>query len=177
MNGLDRATLRKFVELAGERLTGDWLVLGGVVVPLLGGRHRVTADIDVAGPDDAGMDQVIVLMEIAKELGLPAETINTACAVYLRDIPDWRDQIVVFHRGSTATIHTPTATLYVLTKLERLSESDLDDCVAMLWGARERSETVDTVRLHRAVEEQLSASPSRKREQRLRALRTAIGRR
>lgn len=35
--GMNASLLKRFVELAGERLEGDWVILGGAVVPLLGG--------------------------------------------------------------------------------------------------------------------------------------------
>ncbi len=174
MSRLDRPTLQRLVRLAGERLTGDWVILGGVVVPLLGGRHRVTADIDIAAPDDANVDQLNELLRIARDLGLPVESINQTGAFFLRDIPGWRDELVALHRGTGATILVPNATLYVLTKVERLTESDLDDCVAILRLARQSGEQVDTKRLCGAVDACLGASPSPARKKRLRSLRAAF---
>ena len=44
MSGLDRQTLCRFLELAGERLEGDWVILGGTVPHLLGVGTRVTME-------------------------------------------------------------------------------------------------------------------------------------
>ena len=53
--------LRRFLDLAGERLRGNWVVIGGCVLPLRGVEHRTTLDIDIAGPDSAGMKDTLVL--------------------------------------------------------------------------------------------------------------------
>ena len=158
MTGLTTATLRRFLKLAGERLTGDWVIIGGCVLPLLGIEHRVTVDLDVAGPDEADMRQSLVLMEIAEELGLTAEAINQAGAHFLRLVDDWRDHLVEVHRGTGATLHVPDATLFLLLKLRRLTESDLSDCRVMLERARTRGEPVDAVRLRAAVRGYLRGS-------------------
>ena len=167
MTGLTAATLWRFVELAGERLTGDWVVIGGCVLPLLGIEHRVTVDIDVAGPDEADMHQSLVLMEIAEELGLGAEAVNQAGAHFLRLVPDWREHLVEIHRGAGATLHLPDATLFLLLKLRRLSESDLDDCRAMLERVRERREPFDPARIRAATRAHLRGSVPRGRRARL----------
>ncbi len=176
MTELDHATLERFVARASERLTGDWVVFGGAVLPLLGIDLRVTLDIDVACLGTADQGQVVKLMEIAVELGLPVEAINQAGAFFLRDIAAWRDDLDVVARGSSATIHVPNATLYVLTKLERLSESDLADCVAILGRAVRCGAPIDRARLAGAVEAAFAPSASAARSARLRALRDVIDR-
>lgn len=98
MSRIDAEMLQSFVRLAAERLKGDWVVIGGCVLPLLGVEHRTTVDIDVAGPRDADADQVFILMEIAEELGLPVEAINQAGAFFLRRIEGWPDHVVVVRR-------------------------------------------------------------------------------
>ena len=159
MKGLDQATLRRFVELAGERLTGDWVVIGGCVLPLLGIEHRVTVDIDMAGPDETDMRQMWILMEIAEELGLPVETINQVGGFFLRLVEDWRDHLVEIHRGERATLHVPDATLFLLLKLRRLTESDLGDCRAMVHRARREGDPLDVARLRAAIRDYLLESP------------------
>ena len=46
MNPLDSRTLKSLVENPGQRLEGDWVVIGGNVLPLLGVEHRTTRDPD-----------------------------------------------------------------------------------------------------------------------------------
>ncbi len=175
MSSVDVATLRRFVALAGERLSGHWVILGGAVIPLLGGPYRATLDIDVAGPDDAGAAATNELLRIALELGLPVEAVNQSGAFFLREFPGWREQLDVIHRGPSATILVPDATLYVLLKLGRLSESDLQDSVARIRMARSGGGDVDRGRVLAAIaaEEQRGAVSPRK--SRLSALRREVG--
>ena len=130
MTAFDRRLLTRFVRLAGDRLTGDWVVMGGIVLPLLGVEHRVTVDIDLAGPADATNAETFALMEIAERLGLAPESINQAGAHFLHRVRGWQDDLVLLHQGRRARLHRPGVTLFVLLKLSRLSESDLADCRA-----------------------------------------------
>ena len=53
MRPLDRLTLRKFIGLAADSIVGDWVVIGGTVLPLLGAGNRATLDIDFVPVEDA----------------------------------------------------------------------------------------------------------------------------
>jgi len=170
VKGVHREVLRKFVELAGERLRGDWVVMGGSVLPLLGVEHRVTVDIDVAGPSDAGMDQTLALMGIAEEIGLPVEAVNQAGAYFLRAIRGWENHLVEVHRGKGARILRPDATLYLLLKLGRMTESDLSDCVEMLRIARRGDDRFDRRRMLGAIRRMLGRDLSDPQRRRLEAL-------
>lgn len=170
MNGVHGRTLRRFVELAADRLRGDWVLMGGGVLPLLGVEHRVTVDIDVAGPGDAAMDQTLVLMGIAEELGLPVEAINQAGAFFLRRVRGWERLLVEVHRGRNARILRPDATLFVLLKVDRMTESDLADCVEMLRLARGGGERVDRRRVLGAIDRLLAGGVPLPRLRRLEAL-------
>lgn len=167
MRPVDGQLLRRFVTLAGERLKGDWVVIGGAVLPLLGAEHRTTLDIDIAGPDEADMGQMLVLIEIAEEIGLSAAGVNQAGSHFLRLVDDWRDHLVVVHRGSSATIHVPDPTLFLLLKLRRLSESDLLDAVRMIELAKERGEAIDAARVEKAARQAQEEAPSLARRSRL----------
>lgn len=170
MTTVDRALLERFVKLAGRRLRGDWVVMGGGVLPLLGIEHRVTVDVDVAGPADAGQDQTLELMRIAEELGLPVEAINQAGAFFLHRIGGWREDLVTVHEGPTATIHRPNVTLFLLLKISRLSESDLADCTELLRWAARHGEEPDAPRIRSAIESALDDCTSPSRQARLESL-------
>jgi len=173
---LDAKTLARFVALAGDRLQGEWVVIGGCVLPLLGVEHRITVDIDIAGPDDTDMGRMLVLMEIAEELGLPVETINQAGSHFLRQIEDWPEHLVEIHRGKTATLHVPDATLFLLLKLRRLSEADLLDCLEMLGLARRRQGVVDAERVRTVARETLKTARAPGRRARIKKLLRALDR-
>ena len=162
--------------LAGDRLTGDWVIIGGCVLHLLGLGQRVTFDIDVAGPGESGMDQAIPLMEIAEELGLPVESINQAGAFFLRRIDGWAKEIVAIHRGRTATFHVPNATLFLLLKIGRLTEADLSDCLQIIQHARSRDEPIDSERVVQSARRILAADVSEGHAARIDALLGSLGR-
>ena len=170
MTELNQGLLRRFLELAGERLRGDWVVIGGCVLPIRGIEYRVTVDIDVAGPDSAGMDQTLALLGIAEDLGLPVEAINPAGAVFLRRIRDWDRNLIEVHHGPQAVLHVPDATLFLLLKLARLTESDLGDSTALLQLTRKRQEPFDAERVAGAIREALRVEAAPGSGQRLESL-------
>ncbi len=151
MTPLDHKTLKRFLKLAGDRLDGDWVIMGGIVLPLLGIEHRITNDIDIAAPGGAGNEGLFTLMSIAEQLGLPVETINQAGAYFLNRIDGWQNEILLLHRGKSASIHRPSVTLFLLLKLGRMTESDLTDCIEFLRFAKERGELVDATRIAKAI--------------------------
>lgn len=175
MTHLDAATLQRFLALAGDRLTGSWVVIGGCVLPLLGIEHRVTYDIDVAGPDEADMRQMRILLEIAEKLGLPMHAINHTGSFLLHEGGGWQRHNVELHRGSSATLHVPDATLFLLLKLRRLSESDLGDCRVMVERARRLGADIDADRIRAVTREHLERAPSPTRAERLQQLLELVG--
>ena len=126
---INKKILGKFLKIAGDRLTGDWILIGGSVLPALGIDVRTTVDIDFIGKTDQQQMQNLELMNIAVELGLPVETINQAGAYYLTKIPDYDKHLVKLHKGKKATIFTPDLYLFLKLKLERFTESDFTDCL------------------------------------------------
>ena len=50
-------------------------------------------------------------------------------------------------RGPRATIYRPTATLFLLLKIERLTAIDLDDCASLLAHCTATGEPVDRERV------------------------------
>lgn len=174
MSLLDDQTMRTFIDRAADIVEGDWVVIGGAVLPLLGEGTRPTLDIDLIPVGEASQSEIIGLMEIAENLGLPVETVNQAGSYFLRKISDYEDHLVLLHEGKTARIFRPDPTLYVLTKVGRLMESDLQDCLSFLRFARDTGEEVDEERLRERLREELQQEPPRGRKERLRRLLGAI---
>ncbi len=170
MNPLDRPTLEEFVRQAADAVDGDWVILGGTVLPLLGAGDRATFDIDLVPVADASQSDVIMLMEIAEGLGLPVESVNQAGAFFLRKIPDFEEHLVLLHEGSRARILRPDPTLYVSLKVGRLSESDLEDCFSFLIFAHSAGESLDRPRLVKLLRQEIRAAGSERRRQRLESL-------
>ena len=46
MKPIDVKILKKFLKIAGIELSGEWVLMGGTVLPLLGVDYRTTVDID-----------------------------------------------------------------------------------------------------------------------------------
>lgn len=127
----DRVRIDALLELAGQRLDGEWLLVGGCAAAVWFSPGRTTEDVDLVGMQGT-QDERFALMELATELGMPIEAVNSAAGFVVRRVAGWRDRIVVLHRGPRATIYRPDATLFLLLKIGRLSEVDLADCLALI---------------------------------------------
>ena len=146
---MDGDLLERFLDLAVDRLDGDWVIIGGMVLPLVGIQHRVTLDIDVAGPE--GNQQTLELLQIAVAIGLAPEAMNQTAAFFLHRIPGWEHHLIPVRKGLRATFHRPDATLYVLLKLARLTATDLGDCLQYLRWASDQNEPIEADVLRQAV--------------------------
>lgn len=175
MNALDAKTLRKFLKLAGDRLQGKWVIIGGTVLPLLGVEHRSTVDIDLAGPPKATQKDTLALMEIAQELGLPVESLNQAGAFFLFKIKDWEKKTIELYRGKTAIFLRPNVELFLQLKIGRLNESDLSDCLAFLSYASKKNEPYNTDYLIKILELAIEKAQDGQSENRMARLETLLG--
>lgn len=132
-NRIDSKFMKKFIALASEQLEGEWVVMGGTVLPLLGIDLRVTVDIDVVGLELKNSNQQSLrLMALAESMGLPIEAVNQAGAYFLSKIPDVREHLVLYHESKKCKIYRPNVYLFLKLKIARLSQSDLEDCLAMI---------------------------------------------
>ena len=151
----DRTRTEQFLQLAADRLDGEWLLIGGGAAAAWFAAGRTTEDLDLIGLANT-QDERYALMELATEAGLPVEAVNSAGGFFVRRIPDWKAHLVVLLRGGRATIYRPDATLFLLLKISRLSEVDLGDCLALLGHAEQTGEPVDVAR----VRAELAALPA-----------------
>lgn len=132
---IDSKTMKKFISLAAEQLDGEWIVIGGTVLPLLGVDLRVTVDIDLVSLEKKSSNsQSLQLMEIAESMGFPVETINQAGAYFISKVEDVREHLILFKESKKCKIYRPDVYLFLKLKIVRLSQSDLDDCLAMING-------------------------------------------
>lgn len=147
---LDQQRLQALLEELGKRLTGDWVLIGGALVATWLSSRRTTEDIDLIGVQGTSNER-LQLMRAASALGLPIESVNSAADFFLRGIDDWQEQLVPFLVTEHARILRPSATLFLLLKIGRLSEQDLEDCVAMIERARQDNEPIDIQRVLTAL--------------------------
>ncbi len=144
MKVLDAKFLKKFLKTATDQLAGDWVLIGGTLLPALGIDHRVTTDIDMISLQREQSSKLnLQLMELAEQQGLPAESINQAAAYFLEKIPHYRKSLVLLQEGKKGKIFRPNATLYLLLKIKRMSESDFSDCIHWLKWMRKQKEKLD----------------------------------
>ncbi len=144
MTPLNSTLLRKFIKRAGDQLSGDWILIGGTLLPLLGIDYRVTTDIDLIPLGNRkGNEGLLDLMKLAESLGLPVETINSAGLYFLEKIQGYSQQLLVLHRGRSATIYRPNINLFIHLKIGRMTESDLSDCLQMIQITHSQKEPMD----------------------------------
>jgi hypothetical protein len=169
MTELNRDAIERIVRAIGDRLDGQWLIVGGAALALWVAPRRVTEDVDVVPILQTGSER-LALLELAEQLGLPIEAVNSAADFFVRRIDGWELQLELLHRGARSPVYRPNATLMLLLKLGRLSERDLEDCKLVLaTGA-----AVDRARLERALAA-LPASDDAALVERRRELRDLIG--
>lgn len=124
-----------FLKTITEELDGDWLLIGGSLLSLLKVSDRITSDIDLCPIDEMTNDKRLNLMEIAQKCGLGVEAINPSADFFLRSIPNWKNAIVLYLVGKKGKIFRPSLDLYFKLKLNRRSESDIEDCFKYLqWN-------------------------------------------
>lgn len=130
---IDSKLMKRLVKEALQELEGEWLVIGGTVLPLMGVDHRVTVDIDLVNLDFKKSNEgLLKLMAIAERLKLPVEAVNQAGAYFVSQVKDLRSHLVVFAKSKQCTVFRPDVYLYIRLKLSRFSESDLEDCLAFV---------------------------------------------
>ena len=147
--------LEKISNTAADELKGDWVLIGGTLLPALGIDHRVTTDIDLvsleSGESNESVKSTLQLMQLAENMGLAIETINQAALYFLEKIPGYRDSLVLLHTGKKGRIYRPNATLFLLLKIKRLSESDLQDCLQWLKWIKKQGEPLELERIQKAI--------------------------
>lgn len=144
---LDRDRLDAIVTAVCDRLEGDWLLIGGAIAALWFEPRRTTEDVDILGVAGKASDR-FALFALADSLGIPIESMNSAADFFVQRIPDWQSQMVLFRSGPKGRVFRPTATLFLLLKLGRLDERDLDDCRALITFG----ETFDRPRVSAALD-------------------------
>ncbi len=148
---LDRERIEEAVRAVADRLGGEWLLIGGALVALWIEARRTTEDVDFV-PIGGVENPRLALLDFAHDLGLPVEALNSAADFFVGRIAGWRDEIEVLHRGARGTIYRPSATLFLLLKIGRLSARDFADCEALLAKAAAESLPIDSARVRRALD-------------------------
>ena len=171
---LDTSAVLALLDLAEQRLEGEWLLVGGALAGVWFSPERMTEDVDLIGLAGTNAER-LALMDLANTLGLPIEAVNSAADYFVRKTPGWREELEVLRRTERLTILRPTPTFFVVLKLGRLTEQDLDDCLRLLDFAVRDGLTVDRGRLRAAIDA-LPATSDEPLRARRSALREALAR-
>ena len=156
--------MKKFIAKVLTNLEGEWVIIGGTVLSLLGIDERVTMDIDmVAINNKQSNSQSIKLMEIAESLGLPVEAINQAGEYFLSKVDGFQDHLILFDQSKKCKIYRPDAYLFLKLKLARSSETDLRDCMAFLRHNQEEARTFKK-EISKLLKQFMKAAPAEKQK-------------
>lgn len=123
---------QQFLTSIVSELDGDWVIIGGSLLAIINAESRVTSDIDLCSIDELTNDKRISLMKIAQASGLSVEAINPAADFFLKQIPHWKQSLVLLQAGSRGNLYRPSLKLYIELKLSRSSSTDLIDCISFL---------------------------------------------
>ncbi|MCB0408475.1 MAG: hypothetical protein KDD34_09740 [Bdellovibrionales bacterium] len=170
MRALNSKLLKKFLKRASEDLTGEWLLVGGTLLPALGIDARATVDIDLINLKSNDNNNLIQLMKLADNLKLPIESINQAAAYFLKDIKYSQSDLFILSKGKKAIIYRPSLALYWKLKIPRLTESDLLDCQHYFDFCKSQSEIKNTGPLKKFIQRQVQSSKNPSRTERLETL-------
>ena len=161
MNAISKELLDQFFELASEKLSGEWILLGGSVLPYLGRPIRATVDIDLATRSLRAGERQLELMEIVESMSLPIEVVNTSAEFFVRKIQGCEHNLVHLYSKGDFRVSRPNVNLFIQLKLPRLSESDLEDTLEFLKFAGEIDERIDVDLLKRLISNELQKGDHR----------------
>ncbi len=153
MKQLNAHLLKKFLKTASLKLTGEWLLVGGTLLPAVGIDIRATLDIDIIGLGKKEKQQSLELMEIAESLGLSIESINQAADFFLNRLKYTKADLIPLIEGKRCTIYRPSCFLYIKLKSLRLTETDLSDCLSYFDFCVTRDKNLDPAMIIKYLEQ------------------------
>lgn len=145
---------QKFLKNVVNNLEGDWVLIGGSLLYVLGASQRVTSDIDLCPIHELTNEKRLALMDLALKSGLSIESINPAADFFLNQIPNWKQSLVLVEQGEKGALFRPSLELYFQLKLSRATTTDIQDCISFLnWHIEnnlsfDKSKLIDTIKRH-----------------------------
>lgn len=110
-----------------KHLRGDWVLVGGTLLHVLGLSERETIDIDIVPYGEITNTDQLKVMEIAEKNGFPPEVINFSAEYFLKKLKNWQEELILINETAHARIFRPTKKLFRLMKEQRGTETDLSD--------------------------------------------------
>jgi len=137
---LDLEKTEEIVDFLTNHLGGDWLLTGGSLVRLKFDVSRGTEDVDIvrmSHPDLSDEASREKLFSWLIDKGLGPEWVNTAVEPFVKEILNWKNEVVEIYSGSKGKVFRPNITLFVYLKLRRGTEIDLEDIKTVAPKCRE----------------------------------------
>lgn len=167
---LNSKLLKQFLKQAGDKLEGEWLLIGGTLLPAVGLDIRATVDIDFIGLGKKEASQTLELMEISEALGLPIETVNQAAAFFLNKIDYDKKDLIILYKGKNAVIYRPSGELYFKLKINRLSQTDAIDCTHYYNYCVSQKDKIDVESLLKLLKSSIKKEQIEEKQERLKTL-------
>lgn len=110
-----------------ESLKGDWLLVGGALLHVLGISDRETLDIDLVPIGKITNEDQLKIMDIAMKNGFPPETINFSAEYFVKKQKGWEKELILISDNKKSRMYRPSKKLFRLLKEQRGTETDLID--------------------------------------------------
>lgn len=110
-----------------KSLKGDWLLVGGALLHVLGISERETLDIDLVPIGKITNEIQIKIMDIAVKNGFPPETINFSAEYFVKKQKNWKKELVLVSENKNSRIFRPSKKLFRQLKEQRGTETDILD--------------------------------------------------
>lgn len=110
-----------------KNLRGDWLLVGGALLHILGISDRITLDIDLVSLGEITNKDQLKIMKIAEDNNFPPETINFSAEYFVKKQKNWRKELIILYENKNLRLYRPSRKLFRLLKEQRGTETDLLD--------------------------------------------------
>lgn len=144
-----------FLKSVANDLEGDWLVIGGALLAIIQSDSRATVDIDLCPINEMTNELRLSLMTVAQNSGLSIESINPAADFFLKQIPNWKSSIILFLTGAKGHLYRPSFELYLKLKIERLTETDFEDCLLYFRWNKKNNFVLDFESIQKILDQKI----------------------
>jgi hypothetical protein len=134
---------QQFLKSVANDLEGDWLVIGGSLLAIIQSASRSTVDIDLCPINEMTNELRLSLMNVAQKSGISVESINPAADFFLKQIPNWKNSIILHISGAKGHLYRPSFELYLKLKVERLTQTDFEDCLLYYQWNKKNNNLID----------------------------------
>lgn len=125
---------------------------------LLMRKSRATSDIDLCSIDELSNEKRVSLMKLAEQAGLSIEAINPAADYFLKQIPYWKNSLVILQEGKKGNLYRPSLELYIELKMSRSTDTDIKDCISFIKWHRTNNIQFDLEKLKNSLSMKLASN-------------------